>query len=142
MLQILYVSTANPALGPVDPGPILEVSRLWNEGDGITGLLYSDGMRFLQVLEGPQAETAACMARIRRDRRHKAVVELSRRAIEERQFGDWAMAHRGPGDEAETFIARVDAMVAGASLGVRATFEGFVRERMRSGRVRRQAARA
>lgn len=142
MLQILYVSTANPALRPIAAEPILDVARDWNARDGITGLLYSDGTRFMQVLEGPKPEVLACMARIRRDPRHKAIVELSRRQIDEPEFGIWAMAHRGPGADGDAFIAQVDTLVAGASFGVRATFEGFVRERLRSRPYARQAARA
>jgi len=57
MLQIIYVSTANPALRAVDPGPILDASRELNLRDSITGLLYSDGKRFMQVIEGPPVET-------------------------------------------------------------------------------------
>lgn len=57
MRQIIYVSTANPALGPVDAGPMLSVSRELNLRDSVTGLLYSDGKRFMQVIEGPPVET-------------------------------------------------------------------------------------
>lgn len=129
MLQIIYVSTANAALGPVDPLPILEVSRELNLRDGITGLLYSDGGRFLQVLEGPVAETEAAMARIRSDRRHRAIVILARRAIEAREFGDWSMAHYMPGSDADAFVARISEMVAAASPNLRATIEGFAQAR-------------
>jgi hypothetical protein len=125
VLQIIYVSSANPAVGPVDPAPILEVSRYCNQRDGITGLLYSDGGRFMQVIEGPDALTDATMDRIRRDQRHRAIVMLVHRQIEERAFGDWAMAHYTPGSDADAFIAQVGEMVANASDNIRATFEGF-----------------
>jgi hypothetical protein len=70
VLQITYVSSANPAVGPVDAEPILDISRHCNLRDGVTGLLYSDGGRFMQVIEGPDDLTDATMDRIRRDRRH------------------------------------------------------------------------
>lgn len=129
MLQIIYVSTANPALGIVDPEPILYVSRERNLRDSITGLLYSDGKRFMQVIEGPPDVTEACMHRIRRDLRHKAVVTLVHRHIEERAFGDWSMAHYEPGKDADAFIEQVAALAARAPANIRATFRDFARER-------------
>ena len=129
MLQIIYVSTANPAVGPVDPAPILSISRDLNLRDDITGMLYSDGGRFLQVLEGPNAETEATMNRIRRDQRHRAIVTLVQRPVEGREFGDWSMAHFTPGSDADAFVRRVSALVAGASPNLRATIEGFAKAR-------------
>jgi hypothetical protein len=132
MLQIIYVSSANPAVGPVDPEPILQVSRDLNLRDGITGLLYSDGARFMQVIEGPAAETKATMDRIRRDLRHRAIVILVQREVDAREFGDWSMAHHTPGSDADAFVARISDRVAGTSANLRATFDGFVRERRRA----------
>ena len=54
-------------------------------------LLY-DGHRFLQALEGSPQAVAAVYARVKLDPRHRAVVQLSRREIDMRAFGDWAMA--------------------------------------------------
>ncbi|WP_448663812.1 BLUF domain-containing protein [Sphingomonas sp. CJ20] len=135
MLQIIYVSTANRTLGPVDLDPILEVARASNVRDGITGMLYADGARFLHVLEGPASQTAASMARIRRDVRHKAIVQLVRRPITAREFGDAPMASISPGDAADRLIEQVGAIVANGSLGVRATLEGFIRERTQTRHV-------
>lgn len=132
MLQIIYVSTANPALGVVDPEPILYVSRERNLRDSITGLLYSDGKRFMQVIEGPPEETEACMNRIRTDLRHMAIVVLVHREVEARAFGDWSMAHYEPGSDADAFVDRVAALVAYAPASIRATFNGFVRERRKT----------
>jgi hypothetical protein len=132
MLQIIYVSTANPALGLVDPEPILYVSRARNLEDSITGLLYSDGKRFMQVIEGPPEQTEACMQRIRRDLRHKAIVVLVHRLVDARAFGDWSMAHYEPGSDADAFEAQVGALVAGTPASIRATFRGFVRERSKA----------
>lgn len=132
MLQIIYVSTANPALGAVDAAPILQVSRERNLQDSITGLLYSDGKRFMQVIEGPPDETEACMARIVRDRRHKAIVQLVHRRVGERAFGEWSMAHFEPGSGADAFVERVAALVADAPPSIRETFAGFAHERRKT----------
>ena len=125
MLQLIYVSSVNPKTGGVDPAPILVVSRRNNARDHITGMLYSDGARFLQALEGPEAAVEAAFQRIGRDTRHRAIVTLSRRIVQRREFGEWQMAHRTPGEDADAFVARVGKIVARASADVRAIFEGF-----------------
>lgn len=72
MLQLIYVSTINPKAGGVDPAPILVASRRNNGRDRITGMLYSDGQRFMQVLEGPDYKVEETFKRISRDARHRA----------------------------------------------------------------------
>ncbi|MBO9712605.1 BLUF domain-containing protein [Sphingomonas sp.] len=128
MFQLVYVSSVVPETAP-DPEAILRVSRVNNARDGITGLLYSDERRFLQVLEGEPLAVEQAFARIQLDPRHRAIVVLLRREIEAREFGDWAMAHRTPGDDADAFIARVAELVAHAAPAVRGTFQGFAEAR-------------
>ena len=128
MLQLVYVSTVVPGIA-ADPEPILAVSRQNNRSDGITGLLYSDGKRFLQALEGPEDKVEAAFIRISADLRHRAVVVLSRRTITAREFGDWEMAHRAAGADAEGFVDRIASLAACAAPDVRATFEGFAKVR-------------
>ena len=125
MLQLVYVSSVHPLGSVPDIPAILDVSRRNNRRDAITGLLYSDGTRFLQVLEGPGDKVEAAYARICADDRHRATVIFSRRSVDEREFGDWEMAHRSTGMDADTFVLQVTALVANASPRVRATFEGF-----------------
>ena len=127
MLQLLYVSSVVPGAAAVDPASILAVSRANNRRDSITGLLYSDGKRFLQVLEGPQDKVTSAFARIKLDSRHRAIVVLSERAIDVPEFGEWDMAHRAPGDETDAFLQRLDVLVNQTSPNVRATFEGFAK---------------
>lgn len=128
MIQIVYISTARGDTH-VERGHILLTSRRNNQRDGITGLLYDDGVRFLQVLEGDMSQVDAAYERIKADPRHRAVVVLSRRPIDAREFGDWAMASLSPGVEAGEVMDRVGRLVAGASDNVRATFESFARVR-------------
>ncbi|QIG81011.1 BLUF domain-containing protein [Stakelama tenebrarum] len=125
MLQLVYVSSVNPAAGSVAPEPILQVSRRLNARDDITGLLYSDGRRFLQALEGPEEAVEAAFARIEADPRHRAIVLLSRRIVDRREFGDWMMAHRTTAEDLDEFLHRIRTLVARASPEIRATFEGF-----------------
>lgn len=126
MLQVVYISSVSAG---ADTSAILPASRANNQRLGITGLLYCDGRRFMQVLEGPERDVDATYARIAADPRHRAPVVLSRRTIAAREFGDWAMAERRPGEEADIFVARVATLTAGASANVRATFDSFVQLR-------------
>lgn len=126
MLQLIYISSA---VGKPDSAAILATSQRNNRRDGVTGLLFCDGMRFLQVLEGPESDVEAAFERIRHDPRHKASVVLSRRTIGEREFGEWAMAERDAGESGEAFVDRVDALLAGADANLKATFAGLARLR-------------
>lgn len=122
MIQLLYISTAR---GSADIGDVLAVSRRNNSRDDITGLLYADGVRFLQVLEGPDLPVRRAYARIAADPRHRSLVVLSDRTIDEREFGAWAMAEKRPGADADALLARVADLTANASPTVRATFDSF-----------------
>ena len=107
---------------------ILAASRRNNAKAGVTGLLLSGGRRFLQVLEGPESQVAATFARIAADPRHFAIVELSRREIKDRQFGNWAMAYDAGGEAGEgTDLREVVKTLIGplADRNVRAQFIGF-----------------
>lgn len=126
MLQLVYISTA---VGTPDTATILRTSRRNNGRDNITGLLYADGVRFLQALEGPEDAVDGAYQRIKLDPRHKAQVVLSRRSVETREFGNWQMAERQPGQDGEEFLNRVDLLAAGATPSVRATFDSFARVR-------------
>jgi len=128
MRQLLYISSKSPKEA-VSVGGILIQSRRNNEAAGVTGLLYTDGYRFLQVLEGKRGAVTETFDRIKADARHQAVVVLSDREVGEREFGAWSMAHRGPADEADSFDARITRMLAGASASVRGTFLGLVAAR-------------
>lgn len=125
MRQIVYVSTAVGQISPADIEAILAVSRRNNTRDGLTGLLYFDGKRFLQVLEGRGDSINDALARIRTSPRHRALVILSERDVETREFGAWTMAHRTPERDGEGFLQHVAALVAHSAPSVRATFEGF-----------------
>ena len=124
MLQLVYISTTR---GSIDVAAILRTSRRNNARDGITGLLYHDGRRFLQALEGEQDRVEVAFGRIAQDPRHRAVVVLSRRQVETREFGPWAMAERRPDDDAQSLLQQVGPLLAAASPDVRGTFEGFMR---------------
>ncbi|MES2683319.1 MAG: BLUF domain-containing protein [Pseudomonadota bacterium] len=92
MLQKLIY--ASQAIKPVDTASlqaILEIARIRNEKDGVTGfLLYADES-FLQILEGEEAVLTATYGRIEKDPRHKSMRLLQRSPITKRRFDLWTM---------------------------------------------------
>lgn len=126
MLQLVYISTAS---GAFDTTSILATSRRNNSRDDVTGLLFTDGKRFLQALEGPRLNVERTYGRIGTDPRHRALVVLSRREVNEREFGPWSMAEHAPGTDPSALLARVDALTRSASLSVQATFNSFAKLR-------------
>ena len=104
-------------------------SRRHNDVAGVTGLLFTDGMRFLQVLEGERAAVSTTFQRIQADPRHHAVVILSDREIDKRQFGKWAMAYKLSTDSDETLNSKLRKLLEEAPEHIRQTFLGLVAAR-------------
>ena len=128
MLQLIYISTARGPITPELCEDILAVSRRNNRVWDISGLLVAGRRRFLQALEGPDAEVRATYDRIAADPRHFACVLLAERQVDQRQFGDWAMAYTpsdegGAGDDLQATVAALVAPIEDANL--RAQFLGF-----------------
>lgn len=128
MRQLVYISSIRRQV-TVDPVTILAQSRRNNARARVTGLLFFDGKRFLQALEGEEAAVDTTFTRIQQDDRHHALVVLSNRVIEQREFGEWAMAYSMPGEENAEALARIVRLTANADPAVRATFEGFAKVR-------------
>lgn len=127
MLQIVYISTARTPLSEAELQSVLAISRRNNEAAGISGLLISGGRRFLQALEGPEEAVAAAFDRIEADPRHFAVVVLSKKHVETREFGDWAMGFEAGGTGgAGDLKGIVEALIAPLQdKNLRAQFIGF-----------------
>jgi hypothetical protein len=108
MHAIAYVSSAAWSLLDDELEFILTESRRFNLAAGVTGiLLYCDG-NFMQYFEGPDDAMVETWERIRKSRRHHQINELMNQAIEEREFGDWAMgfSRTSPVDLLEIASAR------------------------------------
>jgi hypothetical protein len=126
MLQIVYISTARHRFSKAELEEVLLKSRLNNGRAGVTGLLVAGGNRFLQVLEGPQEAVAATYDRIKADDRHFAVVPLSMKKIEGREFGTWSMGYEAGGFGGTDFRSTIEALVAPlADKNLVAQFRGF-----------------
>lgn len=113
----------------MDVKSLLEVSQRNNARDEVTGLLYTDGKRFLQVLEGPKSVVEDAFLRIIADERHHALVLLSRRETARREFGEWAMAQRDAGDTQDAFLDRIAELCRDADPAILGTFQGLIEAR-------------
>jgi len=127
VIQLCYISTARPGVTLESVDDILAVSRRNNNRSRVTGLLLFNGKRFLQLLEGPAVLVEESYARILKDDRHFAIVKLSERSIEEREFGSWDMAfERFPSDTDRLAITdKVKELTQAASPSVRALFTSY-----------------
>lgn len=122
MRQILYVSTSTVPGDGADLTSILEQSRHNNAIDGITGLLWSDGRRFMQAFEGPQESVRSTWSRIQADDRHHDITILRDALVGVREFGTWTMAHRRSGEPGEVYDAKIRRLLERASPEVRQPF--------------------
>ena len=131
MLQAIYLSTARPELDAGAIDEILAVSRRNNHADGISGLLLYDGYHFLQALEGEVSRVRHALDRIKADPRHRALVLLSCREVDEHSFGAKSMgAQRVPIGSGHTVAALVDSLTEGVDPVLRDIFRGVARIRM------------
>jgi Sensors of blue-light using FAD len=100
MVSLVYVSSATCEFPEADLVALLRRSREKNARLDITGmLLYKDG-NFMQVLEGPDESVRRLVGTIRADDRHRGVIQLLERQIEQREFSDWTMGFQNLNDPA------------------------------------------
>ncbi|MES2753735.1 MAG: BLUF domain-containing protein [Pseudomonadota bacterium] len=126
MRQILYVSDSRIGRDEAALDRIMERSRRNNALDGITGLLWSDGRRFAQVIEGGDEAIAAVLARIAADDRHVNLRIVQDMPIYARAFGDWSMERPAVLPDAAIYEERMLARLAQGTDRWRSTFSQIV----------------
>ena len=91
-IELVYAShrPAQTTDAEVVDGIVLPSMR-FNRSVGITGCLWFGPGRFVQVLEGAEAEVEALYGRIQLDGRHSEVRLLRTGPIASRSFARWAM---------------------------------------------------
>ncbi|MEM6744678.1 MAG: BLUF domain-containing protein [Pseudomonadota bacterium] len=89
--QIVYVSRALIADDGRALDAIRRVSQARNAAAGVTGVLFYDGDRFAQVLEGPWDATSLLLETIRHDPRHFDVRVLRDAPTRARRFSTWSL---------------------------------------------------
>ena len=99
LYELLYSSVATAALGEGGIGEMLDRARRRNAQSNITGVLFYNGRKFLQLLEGPKREVDQLFADIKEDQRHCQLTVFHTGEIAERAFAEWAMAYEAVGTE-------------------------------------------
>ena len=89
----MYISDYNRPLEclDVDLHDILSIAVEHNQSNDITGVLFFDNGKFIQILEGKKQELNALLDRIKLDTRHKNFKLLMDEPIEKREIQDWSM---------------------------------------------------
>lgn len=119
--RVVYRSRARDGAGNRDLAGILTQSRSNNGIDGLSGLLWTDGTHYVQLLEGPPESVATTLRRILADPRHEQFRFLSDAIVDVRAFGDWTMANL-PGDRETVPAERMRIALDGAPPDVQALF--------------------
>lgn len=92
VINLIYASSASEMLNEDELLALLEKAREKNTRLGITGMLLYRGGNFLQVLEGEANIVRDLYNVIKKDPRHKGVISIAERQVEERNFTEWSMA--------------------------------------------------
>ena len=93
MQLVVYTSvyTGKPdAIGAV-LDDIRVVAKARNEARGITGVLFYENGRFLQLIEGERSMVRLLIEEINRDPRHTDITVLIDERLPTQQFSDWSM---------------------------------------------------
>lgn len=91
MICLAYLSSAAVPLDSAELSDVLAVSQRNNARDRVTGLLCHYDGSFLQFLEGGADDVNRTFSRICADPRHRGMIEVYRKPIGARAFGDWSM---------------------------------------------------
>lgn len=125
--RIVYASTATARTDDDTQIDILRQSRANNGLNGISGILLSDGRRFLQVLEGTPEAIAHVFAQISADPRHAEVRMLLDELDSRRIFSGWTMASMSDDRQTEAIRERLQVLLRSAPEGIRDEFEDILR---------------
>lgn len=88
---VAYVSEAVQPWSREGIDAMVERAASFNVQAGVTGVLFFDGVRFLQYFEGPEDGTSAVYHRIQGSSYHHGLIELSRGPVGRRVLPYWSM---------------------------------------------------
>ena len=94
--ELIYVSLATRDFSSAELLALLDVARVKNARDGITGLLVHHSREFMQLLEGDEDMISRLYEKICLDSRNRQNNLLWEGRIERRAFPDWSMAFVAP----------------------------------------------
>ena len=112
LVELSYLSEAVSDMSFLGLMRLLESARVFNQKNGITGILLYDNQQFGQIIEGERASVIKAWKRIQDDKRHHRIELLEIREITERSFPDWLLRFYGGDSVTRDYPALAD-MVGG-----------------------------
>ena len=91
LVNMTYVSRANPEVSAKELGDILQQAQDNNTLNGITGMLVFNNSYFLQTIEGPRAQINRLLYSLIADQRHHDLQLLETRELTHREWSKWSM---------------------------------------------------
>ncbi len=94
--QVAYISTTSSSDGfsPLDIEDILTKCRKYNQLHQVTGVLVYHKTMAFQIFEADVSEVEKVFERIQNDPRHRGIIILHDKIIENREFPNWTMLFR------------------------------------------------
>ena len=95
LVELSYLSEAVSDTSFLGLMRLLESARVFNQKNGITGILLYDNQQFGQIIEGERASIMKAWKRIQDDKRHHRIELIEIREIEARKFPEWLLRFYG-----------------------------------------------
>lgn len=97
IFEFLFVSELSPFADPGEIASIVRVSRANSVANELTGALIFDGVRFCQLIEGPEAAVRQEAQKIALDTRHARFLPLHLgHTCSARRFDTWHVGFLAP----------------------------------------------
>ena len=91
MNRLLYISNSLIGYNLKSLNDILIQASYNNTATNLTGILWTDGERFVQVIEGQQLDIDNLLDNLLLDNRHADLQVIEFITTKERSFGNWSM---------------------------------------------------
>lgn len=118
MFSMTYVSSSSHTFDEPELDYLLQRSREWNRGHGLSGLLLYKAGAFMQAIEGDEKSVRRTFRRrIRRDGRHGDIRILHAGEIEARSFPEWTIGFNRVATENDLEVPGYDDFLARGDFG-------------------------
>lgn len=105
LYQLIYASVRLTECSDLEIKKILDSANRNNGKYNITGVLLYSQSKFLQVLEGSKDEILGLYDKIKEDKRHKNVIMISLKPIDQRYFPSWQMGSKQVNTDTYDFLS-------------------------------------
>ena len=95
LVELSYLSEAISDMSFLGLMRLLKSARVFNQKNGVTGILFYDHQQFAQVIEGERTNIMKVWKRIQEDKRHHRIGLLEIKEISERSYPDWLLRFYG-----------------------------------------------